>query len=46
MPKVSLNQRPGRGIGRLRAVLVPLGGDIGELLLWLLSLIYAELYPL
>ena len=47
MPKVSLYQRTGRAIGRLSAVLVPQGGgDFGELLLRLLSLIYAELYPL
>ena len=48
MPKVSLDQRTGCGIGRLRAVLIPLGGGKfgGELLLRLLSLIYAELYPL
>ena len=47
MPKVPLYQRASCAIGRLSAVLVPLGGgDFGELLLRLLSLIYAELYPL
>ena len=46
MPKVSLYQRTGRAIGRLSAILVPLGGDFGELLLRLPSLIYTELYPL
>ena len=46
MPEVSLNQGPGRAIRGLRTFLIPLGGDFGELLLRLLSLIYAELYPL
>ena len=47
MPEVPLYQRASRAIGRLRAVLVPLGGgDFGELLLRLLCLIYAQLYPL
>ena len=46
MPEVPLYQRTGRAIGRLSAILVPLGGNFGELLLRLLSLIYAELYPL
>ena len=46
MPEVSLDQRAGCAIGWLRTFLIPLGGDFGELLLRLLSLIYAELYPL
>jgi hypothetical protein len=45
MPEVSLDQRTSRAIGWLRALLISLGGDFGELLLRLLSFIYAELYP-